>query len=341
MKSMKFLAIILVICLFAGCGSSTEGSKDTESSVSSEAVSVEESENVEEKKDGETIKIGVALANIGDVFDRALYEGMMSVEEKYGDKIELLVLDAKGDVSTQIANMEQLINSKMDVIVLWPNEKDALSVGVQTANDANIPVICVNTFTSGGEFIYVGSDDVDAGRIQGEWMAENFPENATYCYIMGPIGHSGQIGRKQGLEEVLAEKRPDIKLLAEQTGLWDRAKGLSLAEDYLKSYPEVTAFASQNDNMALGIVEALRTVDKIGEVMVLGTDGSEEACVKIKEGEMSMSVFQNARLQGSESIEVALGVAEGTWSGEDLIIPFEAIDASNVDQYLEMYAEYK
>lgn len=93
--------------------------------------------------------------------------------------------------------------------------------------------------------------------------------------------------------------------------------------------------------MALGIVETLRTANKLDDVIVVGTDATEEACQSIKRGDLSMSVYQNAYDQGNKSAEVALKTALGEWSGEDYEIPFEAVDSSNVDEYLAVYESMK
>lgn len=313
-----FLALSMVL-LTVGCGGKTQ----------------------EEGTEKKVVKIGASFGASGDVFDRILFEGMNTFVDENKDSVDFQMLNAQADVNMQLTNVEQLLNSGIDVLILWPYDVDALIPAVEMANEKEIPVICVNTKTNGGEYIYVGSDDVSAGKIQGEWLAEHLPENATYCYFMGPIGHSGQIGRKKGLEEILAEKRPDIKLLAEQTAMWQRDEAMDIAMDWLRAYPDVTCFASQNDNMALGIVETLRTANRMDDVIVVGTDATEEACVSIKNGEMDMSVYQNARDQGYKSVEVAFKCARGEWDGSDYEIPFEAVDSDNVDKYLELYAAMK
>ncbi len=328
------LALMILTVMVQGCGNATGG-------VAKDAGSDAPKASGEASSGAKKIKIGMSLGAIGDVFDRLLYEGVLQYAEENKDTIDLMVLDAKGDVNTQLSNVEQLINSKVDAILLWPYEKDPLTVAVEMANEKSIPVVCVNTSTSGGEYTYVGSDDIESGNIQGEWLAENLPQNATYVYIMGPMGHSAQIGRKVGVEEILSQKRPDVKMVAEQSGAWDRAKGLSITEDYLKAYPDITAIVCQNDNMALGALEALRTTNKIGEIMVVGTDATEEACEKIKIGELDMSVFQNAFGQGYKGLEVALKCATGEWKDGDFIIPYEEVDKTNVDEFIKKYEDAK
>ena len=112
---------------------------------------------------------------------------------------------------------------------------------------------------------------------------------------------------------------------------------MDIANDWMKAFPDVTAFVSQNDNMALGIIEALRSANKLEDILVVGTDATEEACASIKDGELAMSVYQNAWEQGNKSAEIAYKTALGEWDGSDYEIPFEAVDASNVDEYIALY----
>lgn len=288
--------------------------------------------------EGKKIKIGASLGLVSDVFDRLLYEGMMKFADEHKDEIELMVIDARGDLNAQLTNMDQMINSKVDAIVLWSIDVDALIPAVEKANAANIPVVCVNTIMNGGKFVYVGSDDVEAGKIQGEWLIKNLPSNTKYGYIVGRLGHSGMIGRKTGFEETVLKERTDCEKLAEQTSEWDREKALKIAEDWIKAFPDMTAIICQNDNSALGAIEACRTAGKLDQMFIVGVDATEEACEKIKIGELKMSVFQNAAEQGIKSIEVAMQIVKDEWTGGDeLLIPFIAVDSSNVDEYLAMY----
>ena len=318
---------VSVLCL-TSCGTQNSGASK-EDAAKTEAV------KAAEKKD--KLIIGATFGNIGDVFDRTLYDGMLRYVDENSDKVELQMLNANGDTALQLSQAEQIMNAGVDALIVWPVDAEGTTPIIEMANSKNIPVLCVNAKAAGGKFVYVGSDDVESGRIQGEWLAENLPENATYCYFMGPIGHTAQIGRKQGIEEVLKEKRPDVKMLAEMSGEWDRAKAMSIADDWLKAYPDADAFVSQNDNMALGIIESLRTANKLDDIIVTGIDATSEACGSIKNGELAMSVFQNADAQGYNSVDVAYKMALGEWDGSDFTIPYEIVEPSNVDKYIAAY----
>lgn len=331
-KILNLLALMLVMVLMlSGCGKSN-GNDSLKADTGSEDT---------DQKGTEKVLIGVSMGYITDVFDMTMYNGILEFGEKNKDKAELQILNAQGDMNMQLTNVDQLITSKADVILIKPIDMDALTPAVVKANESSIPVVCVNTRTNGGDYVYVGSDDIEAGRIQGEWLAENLPQDATYCYIMGLMGHSGQIGRKKGLEGVLGADRPDVKMLSEQSANWDRSKALTIAEDWLKAYPDVTAIISQDDEMALGAIEALRTANKLESVLVIGIDATEEACLGIKAGELKMSVFQNAQKQGYEGAQTAYKIALDEWNGDDVVIPFELVDETNVDEYIAFYKEAK
>ncbi len=336
MKMKKMTAILaasIMLISLAGCGGSGQQSDQKNTSSQSASAAAEASSA---KASGEKKTIGVSLYTTGDVFDRILYEAMLEYADEHKDELELMVLNAQANVNTQLSEVEQLINSGCDSIVFWPGDVDGCSPASLQINESGIPLVCVNTSTTEGEYVYVGSDDYESGYLQGKWLAENLPENATYCYLMGPIGHSAQIGRKKGCEDALKE-RTDVKLLAEMTGEWDRGKGMNITDDWLKAHPDVTAIVCQNDNMALGAVESVRTANKLDDVIVVGTDATEEACAAIKSGDMEMSVYQNAHDQGYNCIDVALQLANGTYNGEDYIIPYETVTPDNVDEFIEMY----
>ena len=321
-KSIVMLILGIMVCSMTACGGNN-GSEDSGEKAAD---------------NGDKKIIGVSLYNTGDVFDRILYEAMQEYANEHSNEIELMVLNAQANVNTQLSEVEQLINSGCDAIVMWPGDVDGCSPAAIQINEADIPLVCVNSRTTEGEYTYVGSDDYESGYLQGEWLAENLPENAVYCYLMGPIGHSAQIGRKEGMQDALS-KRPDVTMLAEMTAEWDRAKGMNLTDDWLKTYPDVTAIVSQNDNMALGAVEAVRTAGRLEDVIIVGTDATEEACASIVSGDLEMSVYQNAYDQGYHSIEVAQSLAEGTYDGEDFLIPYETVTKDNVEEYVTMYEE--
>ncbi|MCB6366816.1 substrate-binding domain-containing protein [Intestinibacillus massiliensis] len=321
--AMTLCAFMLGTGLLTGCSGSDDGAAKADGG----QPAAPDSGGTAEK-----LKIGVSLANMSDDFTILLNKGVERAAAEFADEVEFIVLDGKADPTMQLNHIDTYLSQGVDAIVIQPTEADACTSGIELVNGAGIPVVCCNTKTTGGDFVYVGSEDIDAGRMQGEWIAENAPENATYVYAMLVMGQTGQIARREGLLEVLAEKRPDIKCLAEQTSGGMRDQGMKLCEDWLQAYPDFTMYVSQNDSAALGALEVLGTAGK--DKLVCGVDGNAEAVQKVANGEMAMTVFQNAEGQAYESCKTALQILKGEFSGDEVIIPFELITKDNAKDYL-------
>lgn len=104
--------------------------------------------------------------------------------------------------------------------------------------------------------MYCGSNDEDAGKLQAEYCIENLPENAKVLYMSGTLGMNHTTLRMNGFKDLLAAERPDVTIIAEQDGNYDRAKGMQITEDWIQSYDEFDAIVCANDQMALGAIEA-------------------------------------------------------------------------------------
>lgn len=329
-KWKRLLGLLLAMCLTATVLTSC-GQKDGKAPENGPAA-----ENTDQPSaDAEgPIKVGISLYNLAYDFAIILKSGCEDALAELGKdrEIEYSILDSRGDSAVQLGHIDTFISQGCDIIIMQPCDAAASTASVEAANAADIPVICVNNRVIGGDFVYVGSENIDAGRMQGEWIAENAPENATFVYATMPLGQGETAERRDGLMEVLQEKRPDIVCLADQSAEGMREQGMKLCEDWLQSYPDFTIYVAQTDSTALGALEVLTSLGK--EKMVLGIDGVEEAVQKIASGEMSMSVFQNAHAQGYDGVMTAFSVLDGTFDGNDVIVPFEMITNENASEYL-------
>src|SRR5207237_1080633 len=121
-------------------------------------------------------------------------------------------------------------------------------------------------------------------------------------YLQGSLGlyHSGE--RLKGFMDAL--NRPDVKVLATQTGDYDRAQGMKVTEDWIQSFPKFDGLIAGNDQMALGAIQALKSADRLKGVLVSGIDGTPDALKAIEAGDMAQSIFQNAKGQAKAAFEV-------------------------------------
>ena len=150
----------------------------------------------------------------------------------------------------------------------------------------------------------MGSPNTDAGKAQGEYLCEVLPENARILYFTGEPNDQQYIDRKQGLTDALAA-RSDIEIMDEYNVKNAKDQGMRTAEDCLMSYDEIDAIVCQNDDAALGVVEALKSAGRLEGILVLGVDGSDDALTSIKNGEMAMTALQDARAQAQAGAEIS------------------------------------
>jgi len=279
-------------------------------------------------------KFVVGYANMADtdVFVMARKTAFIEAAKSDPD-VEINFTDANNDISKQLDQIDNLIAQKVNAIVVVPVDFEGIVPGVEKANEAGIPVIALGIQSAGGKSTFVGSKNIDAGRMQGEFMKDKLPKDAKILYLQGTPGLYHSQERLKGFEEAL--QRPDVTILANLSGNYDRAEGMKVTEDWIQSFPEFDAIIAANDQMALGALQALQAADRLKGVMISGVDGTKDALNAIKAGEMSQSIFQNAAGQAEAAFEVVETIKKGEEPPAEKLVPFESITAENVDQYMK------
>ena len=277
------------------------------------------------------LTIGVSLLNVSNEFIVLLNRAMDAKAKQLG--VELIVNDAQRSADRQVQQVESFIAQKVDAIILNPCEVEASSPAVDKALAAGIPVVNVNSETRSAPTAFVGSRDEDAGRIAMEYIAKRLGGKGNVVMMQGFMGQAGQIKRDAGAREVLA-RNPGMKLIAEQPGDWDRAKGMALMENWIQSYGDkINAVYGQNDEMAMGAVIALEQAKKKDKVIVVGVDAIADALAALKAGRLDATVFQDAKGQGETAVETAVKIVRKQAYDRSAMIPFQLVTRENVAQF--------
>ncbi|MQB46132.1 sugar ABC transporter substrate-binding protein [Rhizobium sp. ICMP 5592] len=279
-------------------------------------------------------KFVVGYANMADtdVFVMARKNAFIEAAKADPD-VEINFTDANNDASKQLDQIDNLIAQKVNAIVVVPVDYEGIVPGVEKANKAGIPIIALGIQSAGGKYTFVGSKNIDAGVMQGEFMKANLPKDAKILYLQGTPGLYHSQERLKGFQDAL--QRPDVTTLATLTGNYDRAEGMKVTEDWIQSFPQFDAIIAANDQMALGALQALQAADRLKGVMISGVDGTPDAVNAIKAGEMSQSVFQNAAGQAKAAFEVVEMIKKGEPAPAEKLVPFESITKDNVDKYMK------
>ncbi len=283
--------------------------------------------------DGKKLVIGVTMLSMQNEFIVNVHDEMAKKAEAAG--VELITVDAERSALKQVEQVESFIAQNVDAIIMNPCEVEASSPAVTKALAAKIPIINVNSETSVKPSAFVGSDDVESARIAMKFIAEKLNGKGNVLMMHGYMGQAAQIKREQGAREILAQY-PGLKLLAHQTGEWDRAKAMSLMENWIQSYgSQINAVFAQNDEMGLGAVKALTDAGLKDKVVVVSIDAIPDGLQAVKKGTLDATVFQNAEQQGAIAIETAIKAAKGQAYEKQTLIPFQLVTKSNLGQFLK------
>jgi inositol transport system substrate-binding protein len=279
-------------------------------------------------------KVGYANSNDALFFDqekKVVFEKLAAGDSS----LQVIYTNANSDLQLQLDQADNFIAQKMDAIILCPVDNDGVVSAIEKANAATIPVICIGITAGGGDFIFVGTEYVDGGIRQGKYMAEHLPQNAKIVYLAGTPGYSHSWDRRAGFFDTLAAAgRSDVTLLAEQAAMYEKDKAMAIMEDWIQIYPQIDGVIAANDQMALGGLEALKGANRAQGVLVAGVDGVNEACMAIKNGEMSISILQSAPKLSQGAFETIKKIQNGQPVEKQIIIPHENITIDNVDEYL-------
>lgn len=281
-------------------------------------------------------KFVVGYTNLADtdVFTMSRKTAFINAAKADPD-IDIRFTDANGDISKQLDQMDNYIAQKVNAIIVVPVDYQGIVPGVEKANAAGIPVIALGIESAGGKYTFVGSKNIDAGKLQGEFMKAKLPKDAKILYLQGTPGLYHSKERLDGFTEACLSKRPDIKVLANLTGNYDRAEGMKVTEDWVQSFKQFDAIIAANDQMALGALQALKTANRLKGVLISGIDGTGDALKAIKEGEMAQSIFQNAKGQAEGAFAVVETLKAGKPAPKEMLIPFESIVKENVANYMK------
>ena len=283
-------------------------------------------------------KYVVGFANNNDVYDYcAKFRDYLKAEcNALG--IDVIVTDAGGDTNVQNGQIDDMIVQDAKIVSAISNDLDGSVPALEAARAAGIPYVSFLTTIRNADdydkFIYIGSQNYDAGAMQGEFLAKALPENAKIIYFTGAPNDQQYIDRKAGLMDKLAA-RTDVTVLAEYNVQNKKDLGMSTAEDCLQAFEAFDAIVCQNDDSALGVVEALKSASRLEGVITVGLDGSDAALASIAAGELTMSVLQDAKAQAKAGADVFAKIRDGADPAtiEDVFVPFAIITKDNVADF--------
>lgn len=312
-RLVLFILMTVMILVIAGCSNASNENESSESNNTDTNANANTSDS--------DIKIGLSISTLNNPFFVTLKEGAEKAANEGG--AQLVVLDANDNVSKQISDVEDLIQQGVDVIMINPTDEDAIVTAVESANDANIPIVTIDRSASGGDITsYIASDNVKGGVLAAEYIVEALGGEGKVVELQGIQGASPTRDRGNGFHSVIDEE-DGIEVVASQTADYDRGKGLVAMENILQANQEIDAVFAHNDEMALGALEAIEASQR--SIIIVGFDAIDDGLKAIEEGRMAATIAEMAEEMGEMGSEISLKIAKGETVDAEIPLEVELI----------------
>lgn len=328
----RFLVLIVALAVMVGligCGStsgSPTSSQEAEPQSSAEAGEAPSAA-------GEELVIGLAQCDLSDTWESYFTDALKAKAEEIGAK--MIVTDAMNDSNKQIADVENLLEQGADVIITILVDTTSPTPVINACREKNVPLVGAVRQFSGAD-VFVGVDFTKMAMDQAAQVAEAIGQKGNIGLLMGTMGNDDQIKRTDGNKEAL-KNYPDITIIMEDSGEWDRAKGLAIVENWLQTGQQFDAILSNNDEMAIGAIRALEAQGLNGKVIVAGVDGTPDALQLVKSGDLTFTYFFNPFSLADQVIEYCQSLAAGAAVTEDqkvTLLDLELITKDNYATYM-------
>lgn len=281
--------------------------------------------------------IGVTMDKFDDNFLTSVRNAIDAEAKAKGVTVQ--IEDANDDTSKQISQIQNFIAQKVDAIIVNPVDTSATPKMTELAVAAKIPLVYVNrkpedkTLPAGVAF--VGSNEKVSGTLEAEELAKCMNGKGNLVIMEGQLSNNAALDRTADVEEVM-KKHPDIKIVEKQTAEWDRNKALDLMNNWITTGTKINGVASNNDEMAIGAILALKQAGVDPKtVCVGGIDATADGLAEIANGNLYVTVFQNSKGQGKGAVDTALALIKGEKVPSTVDVPFEKVTKDNYKNYAQ------
>ncbi len=283
--------------------------------------------------------LGVSVSGL-DEFNTTLLDGLIK-HAKEITGVDVVTLDAKGDNELQKKHVAELVSRRVDALIVLLADGDLGAQLTSIASSAGIPLVYVNNVPANvadlpKNEVVVASDERESGSLQAKEVCRILGGKGRIAVLIGEPFHAAARARTKDIDDVVATPAcSGLKVVERQTAYWSPEFADAQVQEWISSGVKFDAILANNDDMALGAIRALkRNSVATKDVVVAGVDAITPALKAMSNGDLKVTVFQNAAAQGAGSVDAALKLVGGEALPRENYIPFELVTPKNVDQYL-------
>lgn len=283
-------------------------------------------------------KIGVTMAQFDDAGLTILRHGIVDAAKQHGAAVQ--VEDAGGDVGRQLSQIQNMIAQRADAIIVIAVDTDATPRITRMVAQAGIPLVYVNRRPVDFDQLppgmaVVASDERRSGTLQTREVCQLLGGRGDILVLMGELANDSARVRTRDIEQVLATPEcAGMKIVDRREGKWSRMQGQDITMNWLSSGVKFDAIIANNDEMALGAINALKATRKwTPATIVAGIDATPDGLASMKSGELKVSVFQDLAGQGARAVETAIRLSRKEAVERFVDVPFELVTPENMEQF--------
>ncbi|MDX0129283.1 substrate-binding domain-containing protein [Sinorhizobium meliloti] len=283
--------------------------------------------------------VGITIARSDSAFLTILRIGMQDQAAKL-DGVTVQVEDAQNDASRQLDQVQNFVSSGVDAIIVVAVDGDSTPALTKMATDAGIPIVYANHPPADVDELpetaaFVGSNEIDSGTLETKEVCRLLGGKGAAYVLMGPLNNHSSLTRTKDIHDVIAtDECKGMSVIEEQSANWDRLEAANIMTNWLSTGREFDAVIANNDEMAIGAIQAMKAAGvDMSKVVVGGIDATPDGLAAMAAGDLDVTVFQNAIAQGAAAMDAAVALSRDQKTERQIWVPFELVTPENMKDY--------
>jgi ribose transport system substrate-binding protein len=278
-------------------------------------------------------KIAVVVSTLNNPWFVVLAETAKARAVELG--YDATIFDSQNDTAKEASSFENIIAGGYKAILFNPTDADGSVANVLKAKKAGIPVFCIDREinSTNAATAQMLSDNYSGCVALGQYFVKTVGKEGEYAELLGLVGDNNTWNRSKGFHSVV-DRFPGLKMVAQQTAEFDRAKALEVMESILQKNPDINAVFCGNDAMAMGAYQALVAAGKDKQVRVFGFDGADDVVKLIAEHKIAATGMQFPKVMAQKAAEYADEYIKGKRDfAQKIPVKVELVTPANVQKY--------
>ena len=269
-------------------------------------------------------KIALFISHLHNPFFASLVHGAQRAADLFGT--ELSVFDAQNDDSQQLSSMLNTVKAGMSVLIVNPANSNTIAPGIELANEKKIPVITVDRKCAGGKIVcHIESDNIKGGKMAADALVRYLDGEGRIFEIEGIPGTSASQERGMGFNQVVWANS-HLKVVAREAAYFDRKLARQTMLRLLQTGVQFDAVFAHNDNMILGVLDAMESVKFVGSRVLIGFDAIREAVRAVHQGKLTATIAQRPEIMGYLTVQSAARLLRGEQIPPEIPVELELIE---------------